>query len=370
MAARKSCTHLTWSEAKSKVGGDSRTTSKKPLIPKKIDHGKALTAKVIAKNGLSPQDLAKEKTLARRAKRDEERAAAAAAKRTEERERRRWERRVRPLDMARERMVGLAEKLQKQNINGSDKEEGDGVDNAHIDAEFYQTVAECRELQVNELLGLEAIYNTHDGSDHNVDDDEDGSAAINKEFRISDASQFEMLQRLVEQWQIDPEDEPSLKKIVHHPNPSFTIQLMVDGTIHDDDCNDGKDVHLTAVLLLRVTLPSLYPSEEDNADDDDASDNHPNRTLLLLPTFDIAYFLCTHKDMECTPDKPLESVGHLDERKLNDAMMEEARQLLPDPCVYMVVTSVLMERLFEFVALSVRGKFILDQYYHSNHPKE
>ena len=34
MAARKSCTHLTWAEAKSKVGGSS---SKKPLIPKKID---------------------------------------------------------------------------------------------------------------------------------------------------------------------------------------------------------------------------------------------------------------------------------------------------------------------------------------------
>jgi hypothetical protein len=84
MAARKSCTHLTWGEAKAKSGLVTPATKKKP-IPKNINHGDALTAKIISKNGASQQDLNQHRSLMRKTKREEERAAQAAAKREEER---------------------------------------------------------------------------------------------------------------------------------------------------------------------------------------------------------------------------------------------------------------------------------------------
>ena len=102
-----------------------------------------------------------------------------------------------------------------------------------------------------------------------------------------------------------------------------------------------------SVLLLKVTLPPLYPSED---------------FINALPIFDIEYYLCTDRDMECTPDKPLESLAFLDEKRLKDALSDEAQQMSPDPCVYMVVTSCLVERLFDFVKLSTQGRFLLDEY--------
>ena len=289
--------------------------------------GKALTAKIVAKNGASQEDISKEKTLLKRAKRGEERAAAAALKRAEEKERQRMENMVKPYDMAKEQMIIMAGKLQKEtSIINKGEEDECGTNNVQ------QMIAECKEMQVNEVLGLEAIYNT--------DDDDDDVA--NKEFCIAESSKFELLQQLIEDWQIDPESEQTLEKIVKHPPLSFTIQLVVDGTVH----TDGDDVELATVILLNVTLPSLYPMGE-------SSNNN-------LPTFDIAYFCCTDREMKCTPDKPLNSLADLDETGLKESLIEEAKQLLPDPFVY-VVTSCLMERIFEFVTLSVHGKHVLDQ---------
>lgn len=349
MAARKSCTHLTWAEAKSnsKVGGSS--SSKKPLVPKKIDHGKALTAKVIAKNGASRDDISKEKTLMKRAKRGEERAAAAALKRAEEKERQRREMMVKPFDVARDRVIAIADELQKNCIDVRKEEDGSGKNGRQqqiIGKEDQQMVAECREMQVNELLGLDAIYNTDDGED------------ANKEMRIANSADFESLQQRVEQWQIDPENEALLENVANHPHLSFTIQITVDGTIRDDHFADKGEVELTSIMLLRVTLPPLYPLGEISG----AANN-------TLPTFDVEFFCCTEREMECTPDKPLESLAHLDESGLKESLAEEAMQIFPDPCVYMVVTACLMERLFEFTKLSVRGKQILDNYFsQKSHP--
>jgi hypothetical protein len=107
MAARKSCTKLTWDEAKAKVGISNAATKKKP-IPKNINHGDALTAKVIAKNGASQQELSQHKSFMKKVKREEERASAAAAKQEEERERERAEQVVKPHEQARERMKEVA----------------------------------------------------------------------------------------------------------------------------------------------------------------------------------------------------------------------------------------------------------------------
>lgn len=332
MAARKSCTHLTWAEAKSNsgIGG-----SKKPLIPKKIDHGKALTAKIIAKKGASQDEISKEKTLMRRAKRGEERAAAAALIRAEEKERQRRETMVKPLDIARGQMREKADMLQKiddDKRKGEDSGDNDGGQGQFVTGSAQQMLAECRELQVNELLGLEAIYNT------DVDD------GTNNEFRIVDSAEFELLQKHVDQWQVDPEDEVLLKKIAEHPLLSFTIQLCVDGVVHD-----GEDSELTALLLVRVTLPSLYPLGDSTVENS-------------LPAFDIEYFCCTEREMECTPDKPLESLAYLDETRLKESLCAESKEILPDPCVYMAVTACLMERLFEFMKMSIQGRHVLEKY--------
>ena len=291
--------------------------------------GKALTAKIVAKNGASQEDISKEKTLLKRAKRGEERAAAAALKRAEEKERQRMENMVKPYDMAKEQMIIMAGKLPKETsiINKGEEDECDVYNSQQ------KMIAECKEMQVNEVLGLEAIYNTDDGDDDDV---------ANKEFCIAESSKFELLQQLIEDWQIDPESEQTLEKIVKHPPLSFTIQLVVDGTVH----SDGDDVELATVILLNVTLPSLYPMGE-------SSNNN-------LPTFDIAYFCCTDREMKCTPDKPLNSLADLDETGLKESLIEEAQQFSPDPSIYMVVCC-LMERIFEFVSLSVHGKHVLDQ---------
>jgi len=328
MAARKSCTHLTWAEAKanSKVGGSS---SKKPLLPKKIDHGKALTAKVVAKNGPSREEVSKERALRRRAQRGEERAAAAAQKRAEEKERQRKERRVKPFHLAQERMIALADKLQ----DAPDvREEGGGGG----DGGAGHIAAECRALQVDEVLGLEALYNP------------DGDGAGNRELRIARSSEFAALQELVERWQTNPDDEDTARQIESHPPLSLTIQLIVDGAAPDEEASDGSGgdaEQLAAVLLLRATLPPRYPLHASSS-----------------PDFRIEYFVCTHRDMDCPPDKPLASLAHLDEARLKDMLAEEARHMAPDPCVYHVVEACLKERLFECVKMSVQGRHALEQY--------
>ncbi len=55
MAARNSCTHITWGEAKSKdnPGGNGK---KVKAPPKKLPHNQILAAKIMAKNGFSAGD--------------------------------------------------------------------------------------------------------------------------------------------------------------------------------------------------------------------------------------------------------------------------------------------------------------------------
>lgn len=315
MAARKSCTHLTWADAK-KVGGSNGAGGKK-IIPKNTDHGKALTAKVIAKN-TSQSDISNKKTLQRRERRDEELAAAAAAKRAEEREIQRMERLVKPFELANERMIELAKKLQQEHVSVSE------IDMSNYSIADMQKIAECRELQLNEIMGLEAIY------------------ADTQELLVSRSSDLETLQRYIEKWQMDDDNEQTLEAILKHPPSSFTIQLTVDGACGSDGEND--DMNITALLLLRVTLPALYPFDEKS-----------------VPVFDFDYFIATDRDAVCNPDKTIETLAHLEEYKLKDALKEEAKQILPDPCVYEVVASWLIERLFDFVTLSVHAQLQLNQ---------
>ena len=331
MAARNSCTHLTWADAKDKTSSSTGGGGgKKPLIPKKIDHGKALTAKIISKNSNTSQSDRnnEQKTLLKRIKRDEERSLIAASKRSAEKERERKERLVKPFEQANERMMELAKKLQqkKEKSAGDDNDS----DNNPMDPSIaeMQRVAECRELQLNEVLGLEAIY------------------ADTNELLVSHSSDLESLQQHIEQWQVDDSNEHVLKAIGHSPPVSFTLQLTVDGKCHSDASDDNHNNstnsrELAASLLLRVTLPALYPLDETS-----------------VPVFDVAYFIVTDREAVCNPDKALETLAHLEEGILKDALIIEAKLILPDPCVYEVVTSYLQEHLFDYVRMSVHAQHV------------
>jgi hypothetical protein len=330
MAARNSCTHLTWADAKDKTSSSTGGGGgKKPLIPKKIDHGKALTAKIISKNSNTSQSDRnnEKKTLLKRIKKDEERSLIAASKRSAEKERERKERLVKPFEQANERMMELAKKLQRKKKSAGDDNDSDNNPMDPSMAEM-QRVAECRELQLNEVLGLEAIY------------------ADTNELLVSHSSDLESLQQHIEQWQMYDSNEQVLKAIGHSPPVSFTLQLTVDGKCHSDASDDNHNNstnsrELAASLLLRVTLPALYPLDETS-----------------VPVFDVAYFIVTDREAVCNPDKALETLAHLEEGILKDALIIEAKLILPDPCVYEVVTSYLQERLFDYVRMSVHAQHV------------
>lgn len=310
MASRKSCTHLTWAEAKASIGTSNKAGGKsKKQNFKKVDHAKALVAKTVAKN-ISQEDMDREKAMLRRERKAEERAAVAAAKRAEEKERERMERFVKPFEVANEQMSEKARKLQEE--CGPDLQ----TITSNLSPVDMKRVAECCDLQLNEVMGLEAIY-----SDTN-------------ELLVSHASDVETLQRYIDQWQMENDNDELLHSILHHPNLSFTFQITVDGI-----CDA---MNMTALLLLKVTFPKLYPLDES-----------------VTPEFSIQYFTATDREAVCNPDKQIETLAHLEESKLKDALEEEAKKILPDPCVYEVVSSWLVERLFDYLAISVHAQMSL-----------
>jgi hypothetical protein len=304
MAARNSCTHITWGEAKAKVAGNNAPGKKKP-IPKNTNHGAALTAKIISKNGASQQDLSQHRASVRKGKRVEERAAVVNAKRAEERERERSEQVVKPHEQARERLKELALQhavapLVHETTTTTTTTTSD------MDLSQMKQIAECKQMQLDEIMALEAIF---------VD---------TEEFLVSEASSSEELREKIEAYEMDEENEALLQSVVEHPPVSLYLQLTIDDTNNSD---------LAASVLLHATYPPLYPLGGST------------------PQFEISYFMVTNQTTVCSADKPLESLAYLEETKLQDAFKMEAEQILPDPCVYEVAVSWLPENLFGCVTM-------------------
>lgn len=301
MAARKSCTHLTWGEAKAKSGLVNPAAKKKP-IPKNINHGDALTAKIISKNGASQQDLNQHKSLVRKAKREEERAAQASIKRDEERERERAEQVVRPFEQAQRRLQELAT---EHATSALAPERSDAQQTTTLLSDMKRW-AECKQMQMDEVMALEAIF---------VDTDD---------FLVAETSLLEQLRGLLEDYQMDEQDEELLRSIVEHP----PLYLYLAQTISDVNNPD----HL-ASLLLKIMYPPLYPLGG------------------ATPQIEIIYFMVTDRTVVCSPDKPLESIAFLEEPKFQEAFNLQSTAILPDPSVYEVAVTWLHENLFEFVAM-------------------
>lgn len=365
MAARKSCTHLTWSEAKAKsgsTGSNSGGFKKNKEVLRKTDHGKILAQKVIAgamaaaaaaTAGGPTAALVDDKKLKRAHRRQEEKAEAVSARRREEKERLRVEaaREVRPYDRAKERAAQMMEERRsRRDTFPSTERDDDGKDHVAV-GETLQRVAECRRLQMDELLALGAMF---------PPDSDD--------FVPSKASRLDELERLLEALDdagggsiSDGGDETTLAAIARHPPPTFWIKLEVDdprscgggtaatddddnddgggGGSGDDDNDDDGAMDLNAVLVFRVTLPPLYL---------DGTGEGPQPPQM--PTWTFEYVMVTDRRQFCSADRALESLAWLDEGKLKVAMAREAEEvLLPYPCVYELSVPWLKEHVFEYL---------------------
>jgi hypothetical protein len=306
MAARNSCTHLTWSEAKSKVNPGGNNGKKVKAPPKKMPHNQILAAKILAKNGFNAGD---DRKLQKAYRRQEERSFAASAKHEEDRELKRLAslQEVRPYEQAKQKFVELALELQQQSLRLL---EADSF-TTELELDEMNKIAECKETQIDEITALEAM--------------------IPEDFLVSTESNLPKLQDKIDELkETEPGDE-LLRSIAKHPPLSFLLKLELDDLGEIDSAN--PDMDLTALILLRVTLPPLYPSS-------------------VPPRWDFEYVMVTDKLAMCSADKPLESLAWLDDKRLQQTMLEKAEEeILPYPCVYELGVMWLSEHVFEFLQI-------------------
>ena len=320
MAARKSCTHMTWAEAKSKSAGanhDGSKQKKKPVI--QVSHADALTNKIVRKNS-APSDFTNAEL--RRAKKQEEKAVALAAKMAEEREAQRREREGRtvcPTDLAQERMTAETTKRRKRAMPTPTTSATMSTSKGDERLDATQ-IAQCREMQLDELAALEAIY------------------AESDEYVLADDADIDGLRERIEQWQGDGEGgvgDDLVSSIVQHPPTRFWLQLVVEDETNAMGTEQGVD--LVATVLLQVMLSPSYPEAS-------------------VPTMEVAYFCATDRNAQMSVDKALESLVHLEEDRLLQALTEQAQQVVPMPCVYEVAATWLPDHLFEYCKLRTHAQ--------------
>jgi hypothetical protein len=299
MAARKSCTHMTWAEAKEKSGissGKGRKDKKQP--PLRQDHGKLLAAKIVAKNdGRNKNEKIKDQQAARQARKDQERQEYLDALRASEKEKKRLQDVFQPHELALQRMEELAREIkQQQEVT------------VMIEPNQHQwsEICESKQLQMDELVALQAIYDETDT------------------LSILDSSRLEELQQKMETWQMDPDDRIKQHAVVEHPPLKFTLKHSF-----EDQQNDDFVLH----LLLKVTLPSGYPLH------------------TTPPTVETVWSLLTQKSIKVSSNKPLEStnLGILEEDRLKQAIMEQSQELVGMPCAYEVLDTFLSESIFDYI---------------------
>ena len=308
MAARKSCTKLTWAEAKNRVGESSGggQGKKKPngLVGTK-NHATHQAQKIISKSdNRSQSDKIKDRQAARLARKDAERQQYLDEQREVEKERAKLEQLVRPYDLAIGRLAKIASEEQNNNNNNNIRAKQsttskDGQNkNTAPDLDLDQ-VCECRQMQLDEILALEAIY---DGADM-------------EPLSFLTASRLEDHRKTIEEWQLDESNEALKKTVRDLPPISFTLKLIFE---NDDE--------LACLMLLRVTFPPLYPLYESQT-----------------PNFNVVDCMVVDKSAVCNSNKPLESLGRLQEDEFIQAMESQALELHGMPCVYEIVATWLPE---------------------------
>ena len=330
MAARKSCTHLTWAQAKANSGIASGVKKNKAVL-RKQDHSDLLAQKIIAKNAASKAEISQHRAAEKRARKEEHRAQELAQRRLEEKERQRLEDMVKPSEQAVERMRSLASKMQQQaDTSLSNNQTVHEIDMDDLDK--MKKIAECRAMQLDELMALEAILN--------IEEDDIQACKTAHHCEIED------LRQKMEQHQEDEDNLEVLRSIAKHPPLSFTLELNV----NDEGNACSTDLELAAAILLKVTLPPHYPlycEEED--------------TNRCLPAFEIVDAMVTDSHAVCSPDKALESLAFFDQQRdasIESLLHEKVREILPDPCIYEVAVMWLSEHAFEHLTLRTHASVL------------
>jgi hypothetical protein len=273
-----------------------------------------LAAKILSKHGGTQEDIIKDRQANRLARRDAERVAVSEAKRQEAKKLELLAQVVKPYDQAQQHMRELAKEWQQTKAFQTDDDEvGSSSTSSSTNIDEWKQIAESKQMQLDELLALEAIYDAGD-------DDDTGDT-----FLVHSSCRLEELREQVEEY-MDDQNETVLKSIVQdYPPLSFCLQLIMEDPTNDD---------MAAFLLLQVTLPSHYPLEK-------------------TPIFQVLLFVLTDKTMECSSNKPLESLAYLQGEALTEALSTEAQLLVPDPSVYEVAATWLSEHLFDYVTMGI-----------------
>ena len=201
-------------------------------------------------------------------------------------------------EAARTRMADLAQQLQNLAIGHARAGDDDSVSAEQLSEEELEVILDCRQLQQEEIETLEAMY---------VD-----------EFRLS--ADLDELRAMLEE---AAHGEVALRGAVARGPPlEFTLQLTV----------PDEDQSLVASLLLKVRFPPLYPSA-----------GHP-------PELNVEDAMVTHADAELKEDAVLSTLALVDEGALVGAMLQQAAETQPDPCVFEMATWV-SENAFSFISL-------------------
>ncbi|OEU08789.1 hypothetical protein FRACYDRAFT_249131 [Fragilariopsis cylindrus CCMP1102] len=270
MAARNSCTKLTWGDAKNKCGVGKNKAGNK--IQQRETHGKLLAAKIISKGGPDTDTKIKNRQAAKIAKKDQKLQEELNRQHEIKKEQQRLEDFVRPNEKAMEKMKEIELDFHQRN-NSNNNSNNDS--NNHI-----------KDCTTTNILALHAIY----------DDTET--------IKISDASNLDELQIKLDDWQNDPDQKILQQSVIDHPIIMFTMKR-------------------------KVTPPKIQ----------------------------ITWFTLTKKSLITSSNKPLESLGVLDEIKLIQSMSDYAQEfLLGMPSVYELLDTWLSEHLFEYIDCPSRQK--------------
>lgn len=331
MAARKSCTHLTWSDAKAggtdSSNGGSNSKGQKSST-KKLSHQQVLAQRmkqggkfVDKKQAWTRQQIDKNMSAQDRARREDHQAAIQEFEEAQKQEEVRLSKIVKPHEQARARMALLALQLQhhsqSQSPLGPQLPLGNGKDK---DIHILIQMAECLAAQLEEISALEAIYTDSD------------------EFLVSAASNdlVELRESLDSIIDGEYQDEEALRSlfVVDRPMLSFSLQLTLENDNSDNSDSNNNGQELVASILLHVTLPPFYPKDPMNT-----------------PVFGFEYVMVTDKRKEQNIDKALESLSYLDIQGVLEQMKQESQLIQPDPCVYELAATFLAENAFHYMTM-------------------
>merc|ERR1712238_67931 len=250
---------------------------------------------------------------AKMAKKDQKLQEELDRQREIKKEQQRLEDVVRPHEKAIQKMKEVELNFHQRNNDNVNQINSDDCSNNHNkddddddddnDDDRRTLLCESKQFQLDEVLALQAIY---------VD---------TETLKISEASNLEELQNKLDDWKMDPDRRSLQQTVIDHP----MIALTMNRSIEDEEYND-----MIAHILVHVIYQNNYP--------------------LQVPTIQILWFLVTKKSAVTSSNKPLESLGVLDEVGLIKSMSDHANEyLLGMPSVYELLDTWLGEHLSEFI---------------------